>query len=304
MTTVPAARGRGDVLLHANPTTEDLTMGPRHQTGLVLACILGVLAMHACSKKKESQGTAPDQTTPPAEQKLAGAPLTPENAPFASVITGAGYRVVQAKRFPAQVDARRAYIVVYQAKDGGRGGVLYVRGFQDDPPKPVWHWYFADAAPDSVTALDLNRDGLWDARVFMAGGKTTDFVQDADFTFRGAEREGLAAMNGASSQADGLWKAFDADTSTTWRAPAPSYIDIPNPFGLTAGQLSVRLAGSSRPEKLEIGDGTKKVQECDLAATTEEQRFQLNAEVRDLPTIRVTVVGRGKSVELSELELR
>jgi hypothetical protein len=58
-----------------------------------------------------------------------------------------------------------------------------------------------------------------------------------------------------------------------------------------------------RPTRLEIGDGAKKIQECDLAATLEEQRFQLDAAVKSLPTIRVTVIGKGMNVALSELEL-
>jgi hypothetical protein len=112
-------------------------------------------------------------------------------------------------------------------------------------------------------------------------------------------------MNGASSKSEGLFKVFDADTSTSWQAPSSgAYIDIPNPFGLAKGQLSVRLGRGSRANKLEIGDGTRKLQECNLDATAEEQRFQLDAGVKALPTIRVTVVGPGKNVALSELEIQ
>jgi hypothetical protein len=259
----------------------------------------------ACGKKEPPATTAGKPSGAPASERAAREPLTTASAPYAAVIAGKGYRVVQAKRFPAQVDARRAYVVVYQSDDGARGGILYVRGFQDDPPLPAWHWYFSDAAPDSAVAVDLNRDGLWDVRVHMRGGAAREFVQDVDFSFTGAERSGLVAMNGASSSPEGLWKAFDADTSTAWNAPAPdAYLDIPNPFGLEAGQLSVRLAGGSQPKKLEIGDGTRTLQECDLVTGTEEQRFQLDPAVKDLPVVRVHLIGRGKSVALSELELR
>ena len=265
-------------------------------------CALFVCVALACAKKEKPAEQAATKEKPAPTQNL---PLTPETAPYASVITGKGFQVVQAKRFPAQVDARRATVVVYRAGDNARGGILYVRGFQDDAPRPVWHWYFSDGAPDSVMAIDINRDGLWDVRAFMVGGTTRDFVQDADFTFRGAEHEGLIAMNGTSSAPQDLWKAFDADTSTAWKAPASgAYIVIPNPLGVEAGQLTVRLAGGSRPGKLEIGDGTKKLQEVDLAATAEEQKFQLDASVKSLPTIRIDVVGSGKNVALSELELQ
>ena len=266
-------------------------------------CALLIGAALGCAKKEKTaeQAARTDSTaTTPAN-----APLTPETAPYASVIKSKGYTVIQARRFPAQVDARRATVVVYRAGDNARGGILYVRGFQDDAPKPVWHWYFSDGAPDSVMAIDINRDGLWDVRAFMVGGTTRDFVQDSDFTFRGAEHDGLTAMNGASSSPDGLWKAYDADSSTAWTAPSSgAYIELPNPLGVQAGQLTVRLAGGSRPSKLEIGDGTQKLQEVDLAATAEEQTFQLDAKVKDLSTIRIDVVGTGKSVALSELALQ
>jgi len=272
------------------------------RAGLWMVCVLIAMGIFACSKKKE-EAKAPEGKTlseKAANEAPTPAAVTKDNAPFKSTITSKGFQIAQAKRFPAQVDARRAAVVVYGS--GGKGGVLYVRGFENDAPRPVWHWYFDNAAPDSITALDINRDGLWDVRVFMAGGKTTDFVQDTDFSFTGAEHDGLFANNGASSNSKDLWKAFDADSSTAWTSPASgAYIDIPNPFGLEVGQLTVREAGGSRPTRLEIGDGTKKLQDCDLESTSEEQRFQLDAAVKALPVIRVTVVGKGKNVALSEL---
>jgi hypothetical protein len=265
--------------------------------------VMCAAALAACSKKKEVSKETAESTTSSTAVPLSSQ-LTPDNAPYASVIKGKGYTVVQARRFPAQVDSRRAAVVVYRSSDATHGGILYVRGFQDDTPRPVWHWYFADAAPDSVAPVDINRDGLWDARVYMAGGKVVELIQDKDFTLGGAEHDGLIAMNGGSSHVEDMWKAFDADSSTVWKAPSASYIDIPNPLGLSEGQLIVRLSGTARPKKLEIGDGTKKIQDCDLDATSEEQRFQLDAAIKDLPVIRVTAVGPGQSVALSELELR
>lgn len=273
------------------------------RAGLWMVCVLIALGVSACSKKKE-EAKAPEgktlservanETPPPAV-------VTKENAPFRAEITGKGFEIAQAKRFPAQVDARRAAVVVYNS-GGNKGGVLYVRGFETEAQRPVWHWYFNDTAPDSITAMDINRDGLWDVRVFMAGGKTNDYLQETDFSFMGAEHDGLFANNGASSNTKDLWKAFDADSSTSWTSPANgAYIDIPNPLGLEVGQLTVREAGGSRPTKLEIGDGTNKLQDVDLESTAEEQRFQLDAAVKALPVIRVTVVGKGKNVALSEL---
>jgi hypothetical protein len=276
------------------------------RAGLWMMCVLISAGLTACSKKKTAEEAPKSKTLSEAVNNEAPAPvvITKENAPFGSAIAGKGFQIAQAKRFPAQMDARRASVVVYRMADATKGGVLYVRGFENEAPRPVWHWYFDNAAPDSVTAVDINRDGLWDVRVYAAGGKTMEFLQDTDFTFTGAEHDGLFANNGASSKSEGLWKAFDADTSTSWQSPSNgAYIDIPNPFGLEVGQLSVREAGGSRPVRLEIGDGTKKIQNCDLESTAEEQRFQLDAAVKALPVIRVTVVGKGKNVALSELEI-
>jgi hypothetical protein len=283
-------------------------MGQTRHTVLWIFCIVMLLGAAGCSKKKPAGEEAAKSKTLSesiANQAPAPAPLTPATAPYAPAITAKGYQVVQAKRFPAQVDARRAAVVVYRTTDGTRGGILYVRGFENDPPRPVWHWYFDNAAPDSVTAVDLNRDGLWDVRAYMSGGKTLEFTQDSDFSFGGAEHEGLAANNGASSKSEGLWKVFDADTSTFWQSPAAgAYIDIPNPFGLEVGQLTVRQAGGLRATRLEIGDGTRKIQECELDANSGEQRFQLDPAVKGVATIRIGVVGKGKNVALSELEIR
>ena len=277
------------------------------RAGLWMMCVLIAAGLAACSKKKSAEETPKGKTLTEsvANENPTPTVITIENAPYRSAITAKGFQIVQAKRFPAQVDARRAAVIVYRTSDSTRGGILYVRAFENDPPRPTWHWYFDHGAPDSVAAADINRDGLWDVRIYMAGGKTIEYLQDKDFTFSGAERDGLFANNGASSQNDGLWKVFDADTSTSWQSPANgAYIDIPNPFGLEAAQLTVREAGGMRPSRLEIGDGTKKIQDCDLDSTAEEQRFQLDAAVKALPVIRVSVVGKGKNVAISELSIQ
>jgi hypothetical protein len=277
------------------------------RAGLWMMCVLIAASLAACSKKENAEKTPGGKTLSEKVANEAPAPvtITKDNAPYKDVIAAKGFQIVQARRFPAQVDARRAAVVVYRTADATKGGVLYVRGFENDAPRPVWHWYFNNAAPDSITNLDINRDGLWDVRVYMAGGKTMELQQDKDFSFTGAEHDGLFANNGASSNTETLWKAFDADTSTAWQSPASgAYIELPNPFGLNTGQLSVRVAGGSRPTRLEISDGTKKIQDVDLENTSEEQRFQLDAAVKALPVIRVNVVGKGKNVALSELSIQ
>jgi len=276
------------------------------RAGLWMMCVVMAANLAACSKKETAEKAPEGKTLSEkvANEEPAPVVITKDNAPFKDVIAAKGFQLAQAKRFPAQVDARRAAVVVYRTADASKGGILYVRGFENEAPRPVWHWFFDKSAPDSITAADINRDGLWDVRIFMAGGKTVELVQDKDFSFGGAEHDGLFANNGASSNSESLWKAFDSDTSTAWQSPSNgAYIDIPNPFGLDAGQLSVRMAGGSRPTRLEIGDGTKKIQDCDLESTMEEQRFELDPSVKALPVIRVSVVGKGKNVALSELSI-
>jgi hypothetical protein len=277
------------------------------RAGLWMMCVLIAASLAACSKKKNrgEHSRGQDSVRESCERGARRGRDHKDNAPFKDVIAARGFQVVQAKRFPAQADARRAAVVVYRTADATKGGILYVRGFENETPRPVWHWYFNNAAPDSITNADINRDGLWDVRIYMAGGKTVDLLQDKDFSFTGTEHDGLFANNGASSNTETLWKAFDADTSTAWQsATSGAYIELPNPFGLNTGQLTVRVAGGSRPSRLEIGDGTKKIQDCDIENTSEEQRFQLDAAVKALPVIRVNVVGKGKNVALSELSIQ
>ena len=277
------------------------------RAGLWMLCALMAANLAACSKKENAEKTPQGKTLSEKVANEAPAPveITKDNAPYKDAITAKGFQIAEAKRFPAQVDSRRAAVVVYRAADATKGGVLYVRGFETEAPRPVWHWYFDNTAPDSVAAVDINRDGLWDVRVFMAGGKTVELLQDKDFSFTGSEHDGLFANNGKSSNNDTLWKAFDADSSTSWQSPASgAFIEVPTPFGLSAGQLTVRLAGGSRPTHLEIGDGTKKIQDVDLSSTAEEQRFVLDAAVKALPMIRINVVGKGKNVAISELSIQ
>jgi hypothetical protein len=260
----------------------------------------GLLALLACGKSDQSKTEA----AKPEDAAPAQPAVTVENAPFAAVITSKGYRVVQARRFPAQLAARRATVVVYQAGDGKSGGILYTLRMGDGPDRVSWHWVFGDAAPDSVQPIELNNDGLWDARVYMRGGKVVEFIQDDTFTFMGPEREGLVAFNGASSAPAGLWKCFDGDSTTAWKSPAKdAFIEVPNPFGLQAGELTMRLAGQDRPERVELVAGDAK-QILDLAATTAEQRFTLDAAVASAPSIRLELQGSGASVAISELGIR
>jgi hypothetical protein len=259
-----------------------------------------VLLLGACSKSKET-ADAP-KTSPLVEltQRAANADQAPTLAP---VLEARGFRVVATQRVPAQLSGRRAVAAIYRSQDGARGGVVYMQRAGSQPEGITWHWYFADGAPDSLQFVELNGDGLWDARVFMAGGTTRDFIQGETFTLM-TDREARFAMNGASSGTES-WKAFDGDTATAWQSPAKdAFVEIPIPLGLDEGTLSVRVARGSHVGKLAIYAGDKKVQDVGVKNTAEVQEVQLDASIKDAQAIRVVVEGPDATVAISELAIR
>ena len=169
--------------------------------------------------------------------------LPVEGAPFGDRMAAAGYRVVQFRDFPAQQQGRQAYAVVYRA--GSSGGVLCTATQGNSGDQPVWHWYFSDGAPDSVAYLELNDDGLWDVRIYF-GEEHRDFIQESDFSLFGKLRSDLIAVNGTASQQDGLWQAFDGDTTTAWTAGGDKgWLEVRSPLGLRDGVLALQLFGYS-----------------------------------------------------------
>jgi hypothetical protein len=214
-----------------------------------------------------------------------------------------GFQLVGTKRMPAQLSAHRGTAAIYRSADGTRGGVLYMQRSNNSSEGITWHWYFADGAPDSIQAVEINGDGLWDVRVFMAGGSTRDFIQGESFSLL-AEREARFAMNGAASAGD-AWKAFDGDTATAWQAPSrDAYIDVPLPLGVPKGEIAVRVASGNHAHKLQVYAGDKKIQEVELQRTNAVQSAQLDDAAKDAPAIRIVVEGPDEMVAISELEIR
>jgi hypothetical protein len=255
---------------------------------LVAACL------HGCGKSSEQRtGAAADSTAAvPSE--------------ISTALTARGFVVVQDRPAPAQTPGRKASLVVYRSADGKQGGVVYVLRPIDTPTEHVgWHWYFADAAPDSAVLSEINRDGLWDARIY-AGGRTVDLIQGESFSLLGHERRGTEAMNGASSAPGGTWKVFDGDSTTAWRSPrTDAFIDVPLPLGAQRAELDVQLTAADQPGKLAIYADGRKVQTIDLSGTQARQTFPLDPGVRSAATIRVEVEGgKRDSVAVSELEIR
>ncbi|MCI0451167.1 MAG: hypothetical protein L0Z51_02110, partial [Candidatus Latescibacteria bacterium] len=161
-----------------------------------------VLSLVACSKSDKPQDNAQKSPLLELTKRAAEADQVTTLVP---VLEARGFQLVTTQRIPAQLSGRRAIAAIYRSQDGARGGVVYMQRSSNAAEGITWHWYFADGAPDSLQMVELNNDGLWDARIFMAGGTTRDFIQGQDFTFM-TDREARFAMNGASS-GSAAWKA-------------------------------------------------------------------------------------------------
>lgn len=262
-----------------------------HRSIFLLLAVLAVTLVAGCGGGSES-----DQ---PAEG--AGVNTLPvEGAPLGDVMAAAGFQVIQFRDFPAQLPGRTCYAVVY--RKGSSGGVVYTgrQGNSDD--LPVWHWYFADNAPDSVTYVELNDDGLWDVRMF-AGGDHVDFLQETDFSFFGKLRSDRIAMNGPASTSEGLWQAFDGDTTTAWAAEGDAgWMELYSPLGLRDGVLTVQLGREGAAKKLKVKADGKNVSSFDLENTAQKQVFRLGEAAMNAAVLRLEF--DGGPVAVSEVEIR
>jgi len=269
---------------------------------IIAVLAAGILSLGACGKSGDKQATSDDG-------RRVTTKLNPASAPMKSVLEKAGYEPVYYRRFPAQMPGMKANIVVYRAKSGKDGGVLYLQEYGGSD-RVVWHWYFDSGVPDSVTALEINGDGLWDVRMYV-GGETRDYVQDQSFTFVRSQRDDRVAMNGPSSEpidAESMsWKCFDGDSTTAWRAKVGSggaFIVLPTPLGIEDGILSVRLSGAKQPLKCELQVDGNKVQDVDLKPVDTEQLVHLDAEARKARSLRLVVDSGADEVAISELGLK
>ena len=261
------------------------------------ACLAGCLLACGESSKQESAGgtSAADADSAVVMPSAIGAGFRAK-----------GFVIVQERPAPAQRSGHKASAIVYHSRDGKNGGVVYVLRHTDQPTERVgWHWFFADAAPDSVVFTELNRDGLWDARVFF-GSTSIDLLQREEFSLLGRDRSSTGAMNGASSSSAGLWMCFDGDSATAWRAPRKgAFVEIPIPLGVERAELDVQLAGDDQPARLDVYAGDQKLQTIDLSDGIARQSFRLDPAARGAESIRIEFEGGdGDSVAVSELEIR
>jgi len=262
-------------------------------TTFMILAILSAALIAACGGDGSDSGSS--------DVSSSGVTTMPvDGAPFGDRIAEAGFQVTQFRGFPAQLPGRDAYAVVY--RKGSTGGVLYTAAQGNSGDQPVWHWFFSDEAPDSVTYLELNDDGLWDVRVHF-GDKHTDFIQESDFSFFGKLRPDLIAMNGSASEADGLWRAFDGDTTTAWLSgDGDGWMEVYSPLGLRDGVLSLRLHADGAASKLSVEADGKQVSSFDLESTPLEQVFQLGDGAMRASTLRLEFSGGNAAV--SEVQIR
>ena len=60
-------------------------------------------------------------------------------------------------------------MILYRSASGGKdGGMVFVDQSGGADTRWVWHWYFEDHQPERFEQLDINKDGLWDIRVYVA----------------------------------------------------------------------------------------------------------------------------------------
>jgi hypothetical protein len=268
---------------------------------LKLVCVGAALVLFGCGKSGEKKA-ASDEATDSSSARAEAAVVYHPSA-IGSTLTRQGFRVVADRRVPSQHSGRTASAVVYQSADGAEGGVLYVErpdggGLED----AVWHWYFSETAPDSAQVEEINGDGLWDIRVFAKGGKTIDLIQRQSFTLMGPPLGTAVAVDGAASSPPDQWKCFDGNGTTVWTVPSSDpYVEFLNPLRAPVTEIDIRLGERHRPDKLEVFAGKSKVQTIDLAATSDEQRFKLDAAVQNAASIRFQVKA---GTEISEMEIR
>jgi hypothetical protein len=238
-------------------------------------------------------------------------------APFAAELERAGFEVVYYTDFPAARAARKGNMVVYNSATGGKdGGIVYVeeRGPRFDW---VWHWYFENAKPKTLSRHEINQDGMWDVRVRTSKGREDrplELIQHETFTLRGGTRIDRIALNGSSSESvvgNPLWHCFDGDTATAWRSRMDSsqrpFVEVWSPLGLNDGIISIRAAKDGQPRECAILADGKEVQRFQLEPVTGRQLVQLDPAVKTAKRIRLVVSslhGGSGTAAITELQIR
>lgn len=278
----------------------------RSKLGRSIVLVASLLLVTSCARK-EGPEEAPKKKAP-AKKALE------EEIPLQAKIEGSGYKVVSYDRFPAQEQGLKGRVLVYKSSGGTGGGVIYFKK-RGERILPAWHWYFEELSPDSVQRIEINEDGLWDMRIFAEKDEQLDFVQMEDFTLFAPMREWLLAMNGHASEnssgAHALWKCFDGDSATAWRAstngPQGAYIELAVPFGVEEGILLVRTMEKERPRSIEaLADG-RKIGKVSLENKQGIQRLRLDPAVQGAKRVRLVFpdsYDEAGFVSIAELDIK
>jgi hypothetical protein len=270
---------------------------------VVIACLLVGLMAVSCGKSGE-QGTKgkskPKEAGKPAsslknvvKDAIDEASLDDEFAKGRTLIESAGFVVKSYKSFPAEEVTKKGRVLIYTDKQGKHsGGVLYVKrvGFQTSP---AWHWYFEDMVPDSVDRVELNHDGLWDIRIVSTRGQVEKYIQDEAFTLSATERNDWIAMNGSSSppasEAAGMWRCFDGDTTTAWKSPLTNgaFLEFEAPFGVKNGNLTLCAMPSDQPRRCTVYADGKQAAQIEFKPVAGRQLISLGQGVVGAKKIRL-----------------
>jgi hypothetical protein len=281
-------------------------------TCIALAAVSLLALSGGCGKKSENDQA--DQAKPTAESEPTEASLPTDAVPFGSAIGAAGFEIVYYNEFPSAVAGRKGRMILYRSASGDKdGGMVFVEQW-GQKAHWVWHWYFGDAKPRLFEQLDINKDGLWDVRVYTDEDRPIDLVQDRDFLLGDQSRDDRIALNGTCSEpvaGHPLWHCFDGDIRTAWQSSMEGggrpYIEVASPLGISDGILSIRATDENQPRECEVYADGKKVQSFELRATTEEQLVQLDPKVRTAGKIRLEIKschGDGVAVAVAELQIK
>lgn len=271
-----------------------------------------LLVSGGCGKKSDdgqSEKADSKSSTPHVD-----ASLSTQSVPFGDIIRAAGFEVVYVNPFPSRVPGDQGRMILYNsAHDGDDGGILFAETGKAGDVGWVWHWYFEDQKPKVFERLDIDKDGLWDIRVYTDDGHF-DLVQDATFELGGGNRVDRIALNGSCSESEAdhpLWHCFDGNVKSAWRSrmegnPRP-FIELYSPLGLADGILSIKAMDQNQPRDCEVYADGEKIQSIELRPTTDEQLIQLDAKARTARKIRLEIKSCHQdcvSVAIAELQIR
>jgi hypothetical protein len=278
---------------------------------ILLFVLAAALLAYSCGKKKEAIKDESQAGKQVAQQDL----VTDEEIPYKAMIEGAGFEVTVFKKFPSQEQDVKGRVLLYsQKKKKGDGGIIYFKK-TGSVVSPAWHWHFDGFTPDSIHAVEINEDGLWDIRVTDSKNNALTFIQEETFTLAAKPREDFIALNGASIPpalpGHELWRCFDGDTATAWQAALEgkmgAALELTVPFGVVEGILIIETAAAHRPKECDVYMGDKKIDELKLENKSGRQLFRLSPSVQGATEIRLVFASshdKENIVAVAELALK